>query len=55
MTENAAQPAATKAKPADDGWKRPEKCQGNDCQGNNPENAFSHSLDRYSPDFGFFP
>ena len=27
--------------------------QGSDCQMNNPENAFSHSLDNHSPDFEF--
>jgi hypothetical protein len=36
------------------GWKRPEISQGNRCQGNNPENAFLHSLDKHSPDFVFF-
>jgi hypothetical protein len=35
----------------DGGWKSREKSQGNACQGNNPENAFSHSLDNNSPDF----
>jgi hypothetical protein len=35
----------------DGGWKIREKSQGNECQGNNPENAFSHSLDNHSPDF----
>jgi hypothetical protein len=30
----------------DGGWKSREKSQGNVCQGNNPENAFSHSLDK---------
>jgi hypothetical protein len=39
----------------DGGWKKPERCQGNFCQGNYPESAHSHSLDRYSPDFGSFP
>jgi hypothetical protein len=37
----------------DGGWKSREKSQGNVCQGNNPENAFSHSLDNHSPDFAF--
>ena len=35
----------------DGGWKSRGKSQGNACQGNNPENAFSHSLDNNSPDF----
>jgi hypothetical protein len=35
----------------DGGCKRQEKSQGNVCQGNNPENAFFHSLDYHSPDF----
>jgi hypothetical protein len=35
----------------DGGWKSREKSQGNVCQGNNSENAFSHSLDNHSPDF----
>jgi hypothetical protein len=39
----------------DGGWQRPERCQGNDCQRNNPENALFHSLDKHSPDFGFCP
>ena len=28
--------------------------QGNGCQGNKAEDAFPHSLDDHSPDFGFF-
>ena len=46
---------ATNAKQKDGGWKRPEECQGNDGQGNKPENAFFHSLDKHSPDFVSFP
>jgi hypothetical protein len=45
---------ATNAKKKGGGWKRPEECQGNDGQGNKPENAFFHSLDKHSPDFGSF-
>jgi hypothetical protein len=40
------------ARMEDGGWKRPESSQGNGCQGNKPESAFSHSLDNHSPDFG---
>jgi hypothetical protein len=38
---------------ADAEWRmeKQEKCQGNVCQGNNPENAFFHSPDNHSPDF----
>jgi hypothetical protein len=43
--------AASRNQRADGGWKRREKSQGNVCLGNNPENAFSHSLDNHSPDF----
>jgi hypothetical protein len=32
-----------------------ERSQGNDCQRNNHENAFFHSVDKHSPDFGFSP
>jgi hypothetical protein len=39
----------------DGGWKGPERCQGNVGQGNGAGNALLHSLDNYSPDFGFFP
>jgi hypothetical protein len=35
------------------GWKNREKSQGNVCQGNNPENALSHSPDNHSPDFAW--
>jgi hypothetical protein len=39
----------------DGGWKRPQKSQGNRCQGNKNENALSHSPDHHSLDFGFLP
>jgi hypothetical protein len=45
--------AASRNHKEDGGWKSREKSQGNVCQGNNPENAFSHSLDSHSPDFAF--
>jgi hypothetical protein len=32
------------------GWARPERSQGNDCQGNNLNEALFHSPDRHSPD-----
>jgi hypothetical protein len=46
--------AASRNQSEDDGWKRPEISQGNDCQGNDPEPALFHSPDKHSPDFGFF-
>jgi hypothetical protein len=42
--------AASRNHREDGGWKSRKKSQGNVCQGNNPENAFSHSLDNHSPD-----
>jgi hypothetical protein len=40
-----ARPAATKMnmEMTNGGWARPERSQGNDCQGNNPNEALFHS------------
>jgi hypothetical protein len=46
--------AASRNRSEDEPWKRPERSQGNDCQGNKPENTLFHSLDMHSPDCGFF-
>jgi hypothetical protein len=48
----AKEHSAATCKDSEDGeWNSREKSQGNECQGNNPENAFSHSPDYHSPDF----
>jgi len=43
--------AASRNHREDGGWKSRKKSQGNAGQGNNRQNAFSHSLDNHSPDF----
>ena len=43
--------AASRNHREDGRWKSRKKSQGNVCQGNNRQNAFSHSLDNHSPDF----
>jgi hypothetical protein len=45
--------AASRNHREEGGCKSRKKSQGNVCQGNNPENVFSHSLDDHSPDFAF--
>jgi hypothetical protein len=45
--------AASRNYRGDERWKSREKRQGNVCQGNNPENTFSHSIDHHSPDFAW--
>jgi hypothetical protein len=53
-TDFPARPAATKMnmEMTNGGWAGPERSQGNDCQGNNPNEALFHSPDRHSPDKG---